>query len=277
MPELPEVETIARTLAPAVTGRSIAGVEVLNSGTWQGALAPTSILGHKISATGRRGKLLLIYFDQTSGHDTTIPNGLAVHLKMSGRLLVCPQETAPGPYTRVIITLDNTSHIFFDDTRKFGYMRAINQEVLASWSFWQKLGPEPLALAPAAFASLFRHRSGAIKALLLNQSILAGIGNIYADESLFRAGIKPTNPGNRLDEVRLRKLCLEMQGVLRESIAACGSSIRDYRTAQGNAGAFQNTFRVYGRAGKPCTVCGTPLLQTRIAGRSTVFCPYCQT
>jgi formamidopyrimidine-DNA glycosylase len=159
-------------------------------------------------------------------------------------------------------------------SRRYGLMRP---EDLASWPFWANLGPEPLALAPEAFSRALGGRKGNIKSLLLDQTVIAGIGNIYADEACFRSGIHPATPGNRLSETHRAALLKNVQAVLRESIGECGSSIRDYRDANGDAGAFQNLFRVYGRAGLACPVCGSKLEKTVIAARTTVFCPRCQT
>lgn len=277
MPELPEVETIARTLAPCLQGRSVAGIRVLNKGTWQGGLPPEAVCGkgpRPVLGTGRRGKVLLVRLAPPP-----VPDGvtdLAFHLKMTGRLFVYPAGTEPGPHTRVVFDLDDGQRLFFDDARKFGYARAVNPAELAAWPFWQKLGPEPLEVNEATFAGLFARRSAAIKGLLLDQTVIAGIGNIYADESLFRAGIRPSAPGGRLDAATLAGLRRALVEVLEESIMACGSSIRDYRTARGDAGSFQNAFRVYGRGGQACVACGRALKQDKIAGRTTVYCPHCQ-
>ena len=313
MPELPEVETVARTLAPQVCGRSIVGITVLNAGTWQGGTAAGEVasLTPRIRGISRRGKLLLLHFGEggtdASGHEEEIPvptsaeqwplfysvagmeqgrlelegeksetvTGLAFHLRMTGRLFVWPQGTAPGTHTRVIFDLDDGRRLFFDDTRKFGQVRALCGQELDEWNFWRGLGPEPLEMTPEDFASRFSSRK-AVKALLLDQSVVAGVGNIYADESLFRAGIRPGAKGCDIAPERLKSLHKALTDVLLQSIRECGSSIRDYRTARGDVGAFQNSFFVYGRAGKPCRTCGTRLESARVAGRATVFCPKCQ-
>ena len=278
MPELPEVETVARTLAEGLSGRSLTGVELLNPGSWQGSIAPEAVCKggpRRVAGTGRRGKLVLLRLEPGLGGTDEVDT-LAFHLKMSGRLFLYPAEEQAGPHTRLILSLDDGQQLFFDDARKFGYARALTPAALASWPFWQKLGPEPLELDGKGFAACFVGRSGAIKALLLDQSVLAGIGNIYADESLFRAGIRPSCPAARLSCKELAGLHRALVEVLEESIQACGSSIRDYRTARGDAGSFQNSFRVYGRGGQPCTGCGTRLVRTKVAGRTTVYCPRCQ-
>lgn len=313
MPELPEVETVARTLAPQVCGRRIAGISVLNAGTWQGGTEAGEVesLKPRIRGVGRRGKLLLLHFGEGgpeacgAGEEIAVPTeagqwplfysaagieqgrlplegktpddvtALAFHLRMTGRLFVYPQGTEPGIHTRVIFDLDDGRRLFFDDTRKFGQVRAICGKELDGWKFWRGLGPEPLEATPEEFASRFTSRK-AVKALLLDQGVLAGVGNIYADESLFRAGIRPDAKGCDIGPERLEKLRQALVDVLLLSIRECGSSIRDYRTARGDVGAFQNSFYVYGRAGEECRVCGTALASSRAAGRATVFCPKCQ-
>lgn len=275
MPELPEVETIVRTLRPLVQGKTILRAQALNPGSVEGPHALTALVGGRIRELGRRGKLALLYLDGVAAQTEQI-DGLAVHLKMTGRLFVYPKDTATGPHTRAVLDLDDGSRLFFDDARKFGYLRVLSARSLSDWGFWQKLGPEPLELDATAFAALFRHRGAGMKSLLLNQAVVAGIGNIYADESLFRAAIHPATKGTALNETQLRVLHGHLVDVLTESIEACGSSIRDYRTARGDAGAFQNAFRVYGRTGKPCVCCGAELQGVTVAGRTTVFCPNCQ-
>ncbi|WP_353116687.1 DNA-formamidopyrimidine glycosylase family protein [Nitratidesulfovibrio sp.] len=205
-----------------------------------------------------------------------VPHLLGVHLKMTGRLFVYGPEVAPNTHTRVVFGLDDGNRLFFDDARKFGYVRALSDADLATWDFWRSLGPEPLEIAAPDFAVLFRGRRGRIKALLLDQTVIAGIGNIYADESLFRASIRPDAQAGELSPDRLRVLHGHLVDVLRESIAECGSSIRDYRDAHGDAGAFQNRFRVYGRSGQPCVACGRILTTGKVAGRTTVYCEHCQ-
>ena len=293
MPELPEVETIARTLAPQVSGRRICGYELLNPATLEGTLSLEGIMGKTILTPGRRGKLLLLPLalaDDAPFHsDSACPSGslarhlasgpervtgLAFHLKMTGRLFVHPAGTLPERHTRLVLDLDDGSRIFFDDARKFGYVRVLTPATLAAWPFWAGLGPEPLEISAVDFAVRLAGRRGRIKALLLDQRVLAGCGNIYADESLFRAGIRPD--AQQLSAPRLERLHGALCEVLRESIRQCGSSIRDYRTARGDAGAFQNSFRVYGRAGERCLECGASLEGSRIAGRATVCCPKCQ-
>lgn len=278
MPELPEVETVARTLAPLIAGKTIVDVRLLHTKTLQGGIALEELCGLRIDQqqpTARRGKLLFVRGSLPTGRSQDI-QGFAVHLKMTGRLFVHPAGTLPHAHTRAVLILDDGSQLFFDDVRTFGYLRVVTPQSLQNWSFLQKLGPEPLELSAEAFIALFAGKKGKIKALLLDQSIVAGCGNIYADEALFRAAIAPHVSAATLQPAKLRALHGALQAVLLESIAACGSSIRDYRTANGDVGAFQNAFAVYSRAGQACKICSTTLEKMQVAGRNTVYCPRCQ-
>lgn len=318
MPELPEVETVARTLAPEVCGRAIVRAELIGKSAWEGGIGPEALerVRPVICGTGRRGKLLLLFFQRAgegvcssrpTPKEPAVPDmsarwplmytaegtvqaaeyfpkgavwpgelaALAFHLRMTGRVFVFDAGVPAGPHTRAVFTLDNGKRLFFDDVRKFGRIRCVSLPELPAWNFWNTLGPEPLELTGEAFASRFASVRP-VKTLLLDQSVVAGVGNIYACESLFRAGIRPGTPGRALSPSRLKTLHACLKEILLEAIRECGSSIRDYRTARGDAGAFQNHFRVYGRAGEPCLACGTTLHSVRIAGRTTVFCPRCQ-
>lgn len=288
MPELPEVETVVRTLAPHVTGCRITGAEVLRaSGVHPLSLPLETLAGLRITGARRRGKLVLLELasdsislpEEASAVADTRPDLLAVHLRMTGRLLPRPAGSPPGAHTRWILDLQAPDgaeqRLFFDDTRAFGTVLAATPTLLDRWRFWRELGPEPLELDEAGFGRRLRGRR-AIKAALLDQRVVAGIGNIYADEALHRAGIDPRRPVAELGSGERRALLAALKAVLLLSIAQCGSSIRDYRDADGNAGAFQNSFAVYGRAGRPCAECGRPLARCRVAGRATVFCPACQ-
>lgn len=284
MPELPEVETVARTLEPQVKGRYIGGLEVLAEKTMQcGRERCDRLAGTRIDKVWRRAKVLLVDLVTSEGQ----PLSMAFHLKMTGQVFVHEPEVPPHKHTKLVFSLypDQASalagaapesRMFFDDMRTFGYCRIMRPEDLAEWPFWGKLGLEPLQHDPKELAAAFKARRGKIKAVLLNQEVVCGIGNIYADEALFRAGIRPDTPTDKLDLKRLTKLGREVREVLQESIDACGSSIRDYRDANGNVGAFQNTFRAYGRGGQPCTVCGRNMTSCRVAGRGTTYCEHCQ-
>ena len=280
MPELPEVETIARTLRPQVANRVITAVRVLLPKTLAaGETLLPEVLPAKILGVRRRAKLLLLDIAAKGAANPT--HIMAFHLKMTGRLFVHGTAAEPHKHTRLVFDLAPdaarpAARLFFDDVRTFGYCRLMRPEDLPSWPFWAKLGPEPLTLAPETFSRVLGKRKSSIKAALLDQTVVAGIGNIYADEACFRSGIHPAAPVGCLSERQRALLLKNVQAVLAESIEECGSSIRDYRDANGDAGAFQNLFRVYGRAGQPCTVCGAVLEKALIAARTTVFCSRCQ-
>jgi formamidopyrimidine-DNA glycosylase len=279
MPELPEVETIARGLDVDLGGAQLAAVEVLDPSvvsSGEGALglarfAP-ALAGARVLRVWRRAKVLAV--------DLALPeNGvlhLCFHLRMTGRVTVEAPGTEVRRHVRVVFDLADGRRLFFADVRRFGSCRAMDAAALGRWPFWAALGPEPLDIGPDEFAALFAGRRSRMKALLLNQQFIAGIGNIYADESLFRAGIRPAARADLVSRKRLLRLHGCLQQVLREAIAENGSSISDYVNAHGDAGAFQNNFRVYGRGGEPCRVCQTPLTRHTVAGRTTVFCPKCQ-
>lgn len=279
MPELPEVETVARTLAPQVEGRFIRNPGLLAAKTLQAGEVYWPLLdGARINKVRRRAKLLLLDLTDSRGGELIA----AFHLKMTGRLFVHPLDVEPHKHTKITLELCPTpdaapeARLFFDDMRTFGYCRLMRPAELPDWPFWAKLGLEPLTHSPEELAGRIAAKKGRIKNVLLDQTVIAGIGNIYADESLFRAGIRPDAKCEGLDKKRLVPLAAQVQEILREAIAACGSSIRDYRDADGNAGAFQNKFKVYGRGGQTCTVCGHALTSARVAGRGTVYCEKCQ-
>lgn len=273
MPELPEVETIARTLAPEVQGRTILSVcapdpSALLPGPEEfAALAAGAV----IRSVGRRGKLLLLGLDR-DGRDG---GDIAVHLRMTGRVMAYAPDRAPER-PRAVLDLSGGTRLCFADVRRFGAMHAFGPGGIASWPFYANLGPEPLRLTAHEFQARLGTGRARIKALLLDQTVLAGIGNIYADESLFRAGIRPDSPACALSPRKRDALLAAIQAVLTQAIAENGSSIRDYRDAHGDAGAFQNHFRAYGRAGQPCLDCGEPMRAMRVAGRTSTFCPRCQ-
>jgi len=269
MPELPEVEVIARGLDASVTGRTVESVTVpglTRLSEPEETLVP-KVLGRSIVRAWRRAKVLLMELDNGST--------LAFHLKMTGRVVHGPARAAEK-HDRILFHLDDGSLLSFTDMRKFGYVRCFERGELDCWDFLCKVGPEPLETAPEELAERVTGRNCAIKALLLNQSVVAGVGNIYADESLFRAGLNPETRGSRVGRKRAVLLFTELQAVLRQAIDENGSSISDYVNAHGNAGAFQNSFNVYGRKGQACNQCGGQLRAVTVAGRTSTFCPKCQ-
>jgi len=269
VPELPEVETIARGLSRLIAGRTITRVQIHTPGTIKGPARDFTRLieGKTIASVGRRGKLLLIRLNGPT---------LVIHLKMTGRLWVSPGTEKPTKHTRLALVLDNGDRLNFEDMRKFGYCLAVGDLNSCDWTFYRDLGPEPLDIGEDEFVRLFTGRKTKIKSLLLDQRVVAGIGNIYADEALFRAKIRPDARASEIPPDRLTALCRAIKKVLTEAIAAGGSSFRDYRDAYGAMGAFQNKFSVYGKAGQPCPGCGQTLARMKVAGRTSTFCPRCQ-
>ncbi|MFH1914048.1 MAG: bifunctional DNA-formamidopyrimidine glycosylase/DNA-(apurinic or apyrimidinic site) lyase [Pseudomonadota bacterium] len=269
MPELPEVEVIARGLCATLVGRVVSCVEPVDCTRLSEAastLVP-KVLGAVVVGVRRRAKVLLV--DLSGGAV------MAFHLKMTGRVVHGPMRPVER-HDRTRFILDDGSLLCFADMRRFGYVRAFGPGELADWDFLRRVGPEPLETDAAILAERVLPRAGRIKALLLDQAVVAGVGNIYADESLYRAGIHPETRGNRLGQTRAQHLFAHLQDVLHQAIAENGSSIRDYVNASGDAGAFQNSFAVYGRQGLPCAACGTALSAVKVAGRTSTFCPRCQ-
>jgi len=262
VPELPEVETVTRSIAHLV-GRRIVSAEfrclrILRGGDPRHMAE--RLEGRKIAGVKRYGKFILVSL-KGGGY-------LVIHLGMTGRLLLGGD---PGKHTHAILTLDR-GVLLYDDSRQFGCLQF-------SEDFPQrvaKLGPEPLEVPFTDFASALKRRKTRIKALLLNQAFVRGVGNIYADEALFRAGIHPLAMASRLRGERPRKLFDAVVAVLTEAIAAGGSSISDYVDAEGRKGFFQFSHRVYQRTGEPCVTCKSPIRRVLVAQRSSHFCPNCQ-
>jgi len=280
MPELPEVETVVRDLRPQLSGRTVTSVKLTRDPLIRGRLirypsAPQFVRrlkGRTIRTVERRGKYIVMPLD----HDG---ERLVVHLGMTGHLRVWEPEEAPVKHTHVRVLLDSGLELRYDDQRQFGRLLLGKQEELvAAGAFPARLGPEPIYgdLTEAEFGRLIRARHRPVKSALLDQSFLAGVGNIYADEACFRAGIRPSRWTHRLTVRERRALYSAIQEVLENSIAARGSSIIDYVDAFGLPGSNQEKLLVYGRAGEPCLRCGTPLQGTRLAGRGTVYCRKCQ-
>ena len=271
MPELPEVETIARTLEPAVRGRVIAGIELLYRPLLRrgGRKGLEGMKGRRILGVNRRGKMLLIACESR--------RTLVFHLKMTGQFLFAAPGAPRDKHTRLVVRFeDGKNELRFRDVRKFGFLLCFEGDPLAACAELACLGPEPLDVGLAEFSALIARRKGRIKSLLLNQTVIAGIGNIYADEMLFEARIHPETPASSLGKKAVERLYDSMKKILTLAIAKKGSTLQDYRDAEGKAGNFQFFHRVYDRKGEPCVVCGTPVRMTRIGGRSSHFCPKCQ-
>jgi formamidopyrimidine-DNA glycosylase len=262
VPELPEVETVTRSLGPLV-GRRLVAVEFRNLRILRGGdprRMAAAMEGRRIGAIQRHGKFIVVTLED-AGY-------LLIHLGMTGRLLL---GGAAGIHTHAIFTFEG-GVLLFDDSRQFGSIQ-FSEEFPRRVA---RLGPEPLEVAFDDFAAALKRRGTRVKALLLDQTFVRGIGNIYADESLFRAGIHPLATASRLGAGRARRLYDAIGEVLREAIDAGGSSISDYVDAHGRKGFFQLSHRVYQRTGEPCGACGTPIRRIPVAQRSSHFCPKCQ-
>jgi len=285
MPELPEVETVANGVHERVHGRRI--LSVWTSGKPQTFKSPEAeiaevLTGAVIRAVRRVGKTIVMELDRSNSKKKQAE--FLIHLGMTGRLLVSHPEVPRPPHTHAVLTLDDRRHseVRFVDPRRFGRLsihHATGQPAtdnLQPATRYEGPGREPLTISLDDFIALFRKRRTPIKAALLNQSLLHGVGNIYADEALFRAGIRPRRQAARLTRAELARLRTALVEVLRHAIRLGGSSVSDYVDADGVRGFFQLQHKVYQRTGEPCLVCGTPIKRITLAGRSTHFCSTCQ-
>jgi formamidopyrimidine-DNA glycosylase len=274
MPELPEVETIARGVNQRLRGDSIA--EAWFSSHTEPFKTPPAVQaagleGRTILAVRRVGKHIV--FTLAADRSTEPDAEWIVHLGMSGRVLVTTPDAEVVPHTHARLRLASGRELRFVDPRRFGRLEF---RKLSHAEPFTGPGAEPLTIPVEDFLQLFRGRRLAIKAALLNQSLLHGVGNIYADESLFRAGIRPRRMAGRLKREELLRLHAALQQVLRHAIELGGSSVSDYVDANGVRGFFQLEHRVYSRTGQPCLVCGSPIRRIVVGGRSTHYCPVCQ-
>ena len=277
MPELPEVETVVRDLRPHVVGRTIAGATV----RWRRTIAAPSarefvarICGYKIVALDRRGKFLVFRLrGRGAGRNVATEKYLLVHLRMTGGFSLDLPATPRDKHVHVILTLDNRRQVRFRDTRKFGRMWLVDDAARVTG----KLGPEPLKISEKEFAARFENRRGHLKPLLLDQTFLAGLGNIYVDESLWYARLHPLRAAETLTRAERARLYRAIQRVLTRSIAVGGTSIDVmYKRVNGASGGFQDSLRAFDREKRPCRRCGTPIVKTVVGQRGTHFCPTCQ-
>jgi formamidopyrimidine-DNA glycosylase len=265
MPELPEVETIALQLRPIISVKTVKDVTVLWPRTVYEEVNrfKETLIGNRITGLERRGKFLCLFLED--GQCVTI------HLRMTGKLLFKPNER-DRKYTRVIFRFTDGTSLFFVDIRKFGRMKLwpANEPLLP------QLGPEPLEEKNVLDVLVTQKSQRAIKTLLLDQGVLAGIGNIYADEALFKAGIHPLTPADSISRQKLKRLAMFVPEILKAAINNNGTTISDYRSADQSAGRNQFFLNVYGRTDEPCPVCGNPIARLRINQRSSHYCPKCQ-
>jgi formamidopyrimidine-DNA glycosylase len=269
VPELPEVESVRLSLAPTLEGRTLADVRIIDPRVTR-PLDPRDVerelTGERIDAVDRRGKYLIFRF--AGGR------ALLIHLRMTGAFLSGPQE---GAHIRAIVTLDDGSTIAYRDIRRFGTWLPLEPDEVQTY-LDARVGPEPLADGYRArdLAEKLVTRRAPVKAALLDQRTVAGVGNIYADEALWRARIHPLRPASQLQPEEVKALHRAVRAALRVGLARQGSTLRDYRLPNGEPGSMQDEFKAYGRTGEPCERCGTPIDKIRVAGRGTWYCPSCQ-
>jgi formamidopyrimidine-DNA glycosylase len=273
MPELPEVETVRRRLAPALEGRSFEHVEIDDARLTR-PFDPFDVAreleGERVAMVDRRGKYLIVRFE--SGR------ALVIHLRMTGSLLhVAAGELADDPHRRAVVTLDDGSDVAYRDVRRFGTWLLLEPSEVDTY-IDTKVGQEPLDAAYKAkhLAEKLATRRAPVKAALLDQRTVAGVGNIYADEALWRAQVHPLTPAQELTPDEVKALHKGVRASLQAGVRRQGSTLRDYRLPDGSSGTAQDRFKVYGRAGEPCERCGSPIDKIRVAGRGTWYCPSCQ-
>lgn len=272
MPEMPEVETVRRSLNSQVKDHKITHVEIRYPDLITGDVDQfvEFVTGATVTDVGRRAKFLLIHLD----------NGYTIisHLRMEGKYRISSDPDAIDKHSHAIFTLDNGQKMIYNDVRKFGRMQLWNTDELSENKSLKKLGPEPLS-TEFMFENLkpriMRHRK-AIKTVLLDQSVMSGLGNIYVDEVLWQVKIHPETPANHLSDKDIQNVIEASNQEMEKGIAVGGSSIRTYVDANGHKGNMQNNLKVYGKEGTPCPRCGTMIEKIKVGGRGTHFCPRCQ-
>lgn len=273
MPELPEVETIRLKLEPHLVGRRFDRVEINDSRLvrpFEPQAVAAELEGERVSALERRGKYLIVQFE--SGR------ALLIHLRMTGSLRHATRGLlAEDPHRRAVVSLDDGSDVAYRDVRRFGTWLLLKPGELQPY-LAAKVGREPLERSFSArhLRELLENRRAPLKAALLDQRTVAGLGNIYVDEALWRARLHPLRPAQTLDAEEVARVTRAIKEALKAGISRQGASLRDYATPDGGRGRMQDRFRVYGRSGRPCTRCGTPIDKIRAGGRGTWYCPSCQ-
>jgi len=273
MPELPEVESVRRQLAPLLEGRRFERVEVSDPRLTRPAdpaAVARSLEGERVAELGRRGKYLIVRFE--SGR------ALLIHLRMTGSLRHARGGTlADDPHTRAVVRLDDGSDVAYRDIRRFGTWALLERGEEETY-LAERLGAEPLgrSFTAARLGARLANRRAPVKAAILDQRTLAGVGNIYADEALWYARVHPLREARSLAEGETAALHRGIRRALERGIERHGSTLRDYRLPDGESGGMQHEFKVYGRDGEPCERCGTPIEKIRVAGRGTWYCPTCQ-
>lgn len=269
MPELPEVEVTRRSFADRIAGARITSVRVGKPLRWPLGCEPAALVGRTVHAVRRRGKYLLIDLDRGL---------LLLHLGMSGSVSFAPAQPEPGPHDHFDLATDR-GVLRLNDPRRFGaVVHADSESAAQAVKLLGGLGVEPLEAAfdPAAFHAGLKRRHAPIKQVLLAGDLVVGVGNIYASEALFLAGIRPTTRASRISAARAARLHAAVRDVLARAVEKGGSTLRDFSNADGQAGYFQLEAMVYGRGGEPCRACGTPIRTLRQGQRATYFCAHCQ-
>jgi formamidopyrimidine-DNA glycosylase len=273
VPELPEVETVRAQLAPVLAGRTFASVEILDerlTRPFDPRQIAAQLEGERVAAVDRRGKYLVVRFE----------SGLVllVHLRMTGSFLVARHGELPDdPHRRAVVRIDDGSAVAYRDVRRFGTWLVLEEDELDDY-LGVRLGVEPLGATFTAtqLARRLAGRQAPVKAALLDQRAVAGLGNIYADEALWYAGVRPLRTAGSLDADEVAAVRRGIRRALRAGIKRQGATLSDYRTPNGGRGSMQDEFKVYGREGEPCPRCGSPIVKIRVAGRGTSYCPTCQ-
>jgi formamidopyrimidine-DNA glycosylase len=273
VPELPEVETVTAQLAPVLTGRRLLSVEILDERLTRPvdpAWVAGRLEGERVDEVGRRGKYVVVRFE----------SGLVllVHLRMTGSFLVAPHGELPAdPHRRAVVTLDDDTDVAYRDVRRFGTWLVLEEDEVAPY-LQIRLGEEPLGtrFTTRGLEGRLAGRRAPIKAALLDQRTVAGLGNIYADEGLWYAGVHPLRPAGSLGPTEVAAVRRGLRRALRIGIRRQGATLSDYVAPNGARGSMQDEFKVYGREGEPCPRCGTAITKTRVGGRGTSYCPVCQ-
>jgi formamidopyrimidine-DNA glycosylase len=273
MPELPEVETIRRELHPRIKNKRIIGCRILRPDVVAHPKPNAfckSLIGEKIIGVSRRAKYLIL--------ELTNDKRLIFHLRLSGTMVLSPSDAEPEKFSRIVLTLEN-QQLLFKEPRVLGRAYLLRgEERPSNLKGFFNLGCEPISIDfnAAYLREKIKHRTARIKSLLLDQHICAGMGNIYSDEALFRAGVRPMRRANRITQKEMSRLIVALRDVINEGIENFGTSVSDYHRTDGKDGNFQNFLCVYGREGEPCRKCGTAIAVKKIGNRSTRYCPKCQ-
>lgn len=270
MPELPEVENVVRGLRRELCGRRLGGLRELFAGVLVvgDGLSPEATDGRQVLGLRRRGKFILLDLDRKLS--------LGVHLRMTGRLWVATPDQLRPKHTHVVASLDDGRELRFTDPRRFGRVQLDLRSRLETTGFLGSLGPEPEDLSAGDLERVLARRPGPLKGVLLDQHVVAGLGNIYVDEILHDCGLDPRLAAHCVHPAEIDRLLGSTLRILSDAIEGGGSTIRDYVGAEGRPGSFQAAHRVFGRQGEPCTSCGEAVRKIRVAGRGTHFCPRCQ-